>query len=146
LGSYGRQHLVGQGYDLHAFVIDWEAKQARCPQGQTSVKWMSGRDVSGDPIMRIGFDTASYRACLARQAYTWAKDAPRRLTVRPKEHHRWSRSHGNGSRPPTSTRNMCCGPTWRAASRKPRGALMCDGVAISGWPERICSSISLRRP
>jgi hypothetical protein len=32
-----------------AFIIDWETKQARCPQGQTSVKWTPGRDVSGDP-------------------------------------------------------------------------------------------------
>ena len=37
-GSYGWQHQIGQGYDLQAFVIDWEAAQAHCPQGQTSVK------------------------------------------------------------------------------------------------------------
>jgi transposase len=30
-GSYSRQRLVGRGYDLSAFMIDWEAKQARCP-------------------------------------------------------------------------------------------------------------------
>jgi hypothetical protein len=68
-------------------VIDWEAKQARCPQGQTSVKWTPGRDVSGDPVVRIRFDTATCRACPARRACTWAKDAPRQLTVRPQAHH-----------------------------------------------------------
>jgi transposase len=68
-------------------MIDWEARQARCPQGQTSVKWTPGRDVSGDPVVRIRFDTATCRACPARQACTWAKDAPRQLTVRPKEQH-----------------------------------------------------------
>jgi transposase len=68
-------------------VIEWAAKQARCPQGHTSVKWPPGRDVSGDPVVRIRFDTATCRACPARQACTWAKDAPRQLTVRPQAHH-----------------------------------------------------------
>ena len=86
-GSYSRQRLAGQGYDLSAFVIDWEAKQARCPQGQTSVKWTPGRDVSGDPVVRIRFDTPTCRVCPARRACTWAKDAPRQLTVRPQVHH-----------------------------------------------------------
>jgi transposase len=43
-GSYSHQRRAGQGYDLSAFVIEWEAQQARCPQGQTSVKWTPGRD------------------------------------------------------------------------------------------------------
>jgi len=30
-GSYSRQRRAGQGYDLGAFVIEWEAQQARCP-------------------------------------------------------------------------------------------------------------------
>jgi transposase len=86
-GSYSHQRRAGQGYDLRAFVIDWEAKQARCPQGQTRVKWTPGRDVSGDPVVRIRFDTATCRACPVRQACTWAKEAPRQLTVRPQAQH-----------------------------------------------------------
>jgi transposase len=86
-GSYSRQRMAGQGYDLSAFLLDWEAKQARCPQGQTSVKWTPGWDVSGDPVVRIRFDRATCRVCPARQACTWAKDAPRQLTVRPHAQH-----------------------------------------------------------
>jgi transposase len=86
-GSYSRQRLEGQGYDLSTFVLDWEAKQARCPQGQTSVNWRPGKDVSGDPVIRIRFDGATCRACPARRACTTAKDAPRQLTVRPQAHH-----------------------------------------------------------
>jgi transposase len=82
-GSYSHQRRAGQGYDLSAFVIDWEAKQARCPQGQTSIRWTPGRDVSGDPVVRIRFHAATCRACPVRQACTQAKDAPRQLTVRP---------------------------------------------------------------
>jgi transposase len=86
-GSYSRQHQTGQGYDLQAFVLNWEAQQARCPQGHTSVNWRPGRDVSGDPVIRIRFDGATCRACPARPACTTAKGAPRQLTVRPQVHH-----------------------------------------------------------
>ena len=86
-GSYSRQHQTGQGYDLQAFVLNWEAQQARCPQGHTSVNWRPGRDVSGDPVIRIRFDGATCRACPARPACPTAKGAPRQLTVRPQVHH-----------------------------------------------------------
>jgi transposase len=86
-GSYSHQRQAGQGYDLSAFVLDWQANQAYCPQGQTSVKWTPGRDVSGDPVVRIRFHAATCRACPVRSACTQAKDAPRQLTVRPQVLH-----------------------------------------------------------
>jgi len=86
-GSYSHQRRAGQGYDLQAFVIDWEANQAHCPQGQTSVTWTPGRDVSGDSVVRIRFDAVICRACSVRQACTRAKAAPRQLTVRPQVFH-----------------------------------------------------------
>jgi Transposase DDE domain len=86
-GSYNRQRREGKGYDLQAFIIDWEAQQARCPQGYPSVHWRPGHDVSGDPVIRIRFDGAPCRTCPARPACTAAKDAPRQLTVRLQAHH-----------------------------------------------------------
>jgi transposase len=86
-GSYSHQRRAGEGYDLGAFRIDWEAHQARCPQGHTSIRWTPGRDVSGDPVVRIRFHAATCRACPVRQACTQAKDAPRQLTVRPQAYH-----------------------------------------------------------
>jgi transposase len=86
-GSYSRQRRAGQGYDLQAFVLDWEAQQARCPQGQTSVNWRPGHDVSGDPVIRIRFDRATCRACPTRLACTSARGAPRQLTVQLQTHH-----------------------------------------------------------
>ena len=86
-GSYSRQHQTGQGYDLRAFAIDWAARQARCPQGHTSVHWRPGHDVSGDPVIRIRFGGPTCRACPARPACTTAKGAPRQLTVLPQAHH-----------------------------------------------------------
>jgi transposase len=86
-GSYSRQRRAGQGYDLRAFVIEWAAHQARCPQGHTSVKWTPGHDMRGGAVVRIRFDTATCRAGPARQACTWATDAPRQLTVRLQARH-----------------------------------------------------------
>jgi transposase len=86
-GSYSRQHQTGQGYDLQAFVLDWEAQQAHCPQRHASVHWGPGHDVSGGPVIRIRFDRATCRACPARRACTAAKDAPRQLAVRTQAHH-----------------------------------------------------------
>ncbi len=86
-GSYSWQHKIEHGYDLQAFVIDCNAHQAHCPQGQTSVKWTPGHDVSGDPVIRIRFDRTTCRACPTRQICTAAKDAPRQLTVRPQAHY-----------------------------------------------------------
>lgn len=87
VGSYSRQRIAGGGYDLHAFLIDWDQEQAYCPQGQTSVKWTPGVNINQAPVIRIRFDKATCRACTERRACTWAKDSPRQLTVRPKEHH-----------------------------------------------------------
>jgi transposase len=86
-GSYSRQRRAGEGYDLQAFIIDWEAQQARCPQGHTSGHWRPGHDVSGDPVIRLRCDGATCRACPARRACTSAKDAPRQLTVRLQAYH-----------------------------------------------------------
>src|SRR5919205_2516458 len=86
-GSYSRQHRAGQGYGVDAFILDWPAQQARCPEGHISVKWTPGHDMRGGPVVRMRFDTATCRACAVRSACTWAKEAPRQLTVRPHEQH-----------------------------------------------------------
>jgi transposase len=86
-GSYSWQHKIEHGYDLQAFIINWNTQQAHCPQGHSSVKWTPGRDVSGDPVIRIRFDRATCHTCPTRQVCTTAKDAPRQLTVRPQTHH-----------------------------------------------------------
>jgi hypothetical protein len=43
MGPTIQQDLADQGYHLQAFVIDWEAQQAHCPQGYPSVNWWPGR-------------------------------------------------------------------------------------------------------
>ena len=78
-------HLLDGG-DLDAELL-WQAPHARCPQGHTSIRWTPGRDVSGDPVVRIRFHAATCRACAVRPACSQANDAPRQLTVRPQAQH-----------------------------------------------------------
>jgi transposase len=87
LRSSSRQQRDRRGYDLHAFVIDWEAQQAQCPQGHHSVKWTPGRSQTGEAVLRIRFDRATCRACPTRQACTASPEAPRQLTVKPQASH-----------------------------------------------------------
>jgi transposase len=83
----GWQSRAATGYGLDAFELDWEAESARCPQGSHSVRWTPGRDVTGDPVVRIRFHGPTCRACAARSLCTAAKDQPRQLTVRPQAQH-----------------------------------------------------------
>jgi hypothetical protein len=53
-----------------------------------ALAWTPGRDISGNLVVRIRFDRATCRACPARQACTWAKDAPCQLAARPKAQHK----------------------------------------------------------
>jgi transposase len=141
-GSYRHQRRAGQGDDLSAFVIDWAAQQARCPQGQTRVKWAPGRDVSSDPVVRIRFHAATCRACPARPACTRAQNAPRQLIVRPHAHHEAIQAARNGRRPPRSKPRTPSGPGSRARSRKASGAVAYGTVAIWARRKAICNTSS----
>jgi transposase len=87
LSSSSRQSREGHGYDVHAFVIDWEGQQASCPQGHGSVKWTPGQSQEGKPVIRIRFDRATCRACPTRSACTSSPEAPRQITVKPQASH-----------------------------------------------------------
>jgi transposase len=87
LSSSSRQSREGQGYDVHAFMIDWEAQQAQCPQGHRSTKWTPGHSQEGQAVIRIRFDRATCRACPTRRACTSSPEAPRQITVKPQAQH-----------------------------------------------------------
>ena len=55
------------GYDTAQFQIDWDAKQATCPQGQTSVKWYDNvPDSHGNAGIQINFPAVACQACATR--------------------------------------------------------------------------------
>lgn len=85
--DYKWQASVFQGLDASHFTIDWQAKQAYCPEGCTSKSWTPALDNRGHQVIKIRFSTKDCRACPRQMQCTHSESrAPRRLlTVRPQE-------------------------------------------------------------
>jgi transposase len=81
------QANTDQGIDASQFAIDWEHKQATCPQGQTSVSWTPTFDTRQHEVIKIRFSTKDCQACPVLTSCTSSQSrAPRRLlSVRPQE-------------------------------------------------------------
>jgi transposase len=71
------------GYAACQFHFDWQAKQATCPQGATSVHWTERTDRSGRAVVSVQFATKICRECPVRTQCTHAATMPRQVTVRP---------------------------------------------------------------
>ena len=81
------QAKAGQGFDVPAFTIDWEARTVLCPEGQTSFDWVPSRDSWGNDTIHIGFHRKTCAACPSRSLCTRSKTGPREITVRPQPQH-----------------------------------------------------------
>jgi transposase len=77
------QSRAGQGFDHAGFTIDWQAKQATCPQGKISRKWTLKQDRTVSGVIRIQFGKRDCLACPCRSQCTTAISNPRQLVVRP---------------------------------------------------------------
>jgi len=68
------------------FVVDWERRRARCPEGHASTSWGECRDkVSGRLYLRVGFSPADCRPCPSKSRCTRAPS--RRLGLHPRPEH-----------------------------------------------------------
>ncbi len=81
------QMKVEGGYGIDRFEIDWERKQARCPQGKSSPAWSRQTDHAGTPYISVLFRQADCAACLARSLCTRAKHQARHLKLQPRPEH-----------------------------------------------------------
>lgn len=86
-GNQSWQAQAGQGYATPDFALDWDARQARCPQGQTSVKWTTTLNRHKQPVVVIRFDRATCRDCPARASCVRSATNPRILSIRPQAEH-----------------------------------------------------------
>jgi hypothetical protein len=75
------------GYTADMFAIDFDARQATCPQGAVSSKWAPVRAKDGKEAISVRFATATCRACPARDKCTTAKWSGRQLYIRPRQVH-----------------------------------------------------------
>ena len=77
----------GGGYTQEAFTIDWDHRQATCPQGTLSSQWAPLRKKDGTEAISVRFPAATCRACPARDNCTTAVRTGRQLFIRPREIH-----------------------------------------------------------
>ena len=81
------QARTPEGYDLTQFQLDWQAQQARCPQGKQSQSWTPSKDAWDNPTIRVQFARTDCRLCPHRHQCTKSKTEPRTLTFRPQAEH-----------------------------------------------------------
>ncbi|MBM3272571.1 IS1182 family transposase [Candidatus Kaiserbacteria bacterium] len=81
------QAKAQQGFDVAAFVMDWETHTSLCPQGRRSTVWVLGRDQHGKDVFHVRFRKSDCQSCCARERCTQAASEPRKLTIRTQESH-----------------------------------------------------------
>jgi hypothetical protein len=78
------QARAGAGYDKAAFSIDFDARQATCPQGTASSSWTPCRKTEGEAIV-VPWPKSACVPCPARQLCTSGRR--RQITIKPRELH-----------------------------------------------------------
>ncbi len=78
------QARAGAGYDKAAFAIDFDARQATCPQGVASSSWTPCRQHQDEAIV-VSWPATACLPCPARQLCTSGQR--RQITIRPRELH-----------------------------------------------------------
>jgi len=75
------QTRAAAGSGLACFAIDWEAEQATCPMGKTSVIWKPTTDNRGTSVINIRF---AHRDCVAcsQRSHCVSSSRSRALTIR----------------------------------------------------------------
>jgi len=68
------------------FVIDWEARRAICPQGNTSAVWVERENRHGHAAIQIRFAKKDCAACVVRARCTTAETQGRAILLRDRDH------------------------------------------------------------
>ncbi len=78
------QARAGAGYDKAAFAVDFDARQATCPQGTASSSWTPCRKNEGEAIV-VSWAKSACMPCPVRQLCT--SGSRRQITLRPRDLH-----------------------------------------------------------
>ena len=129
------QAKAGEGFDISAFAIDWETKQATCPQGQITSDWTIRRDNFANECVDIRFNHAICAGCSQRAQCTRSKTRPREIMLRPRPQHELLQTR----------RQQQTTDTWRAQYDKRAGieGTLSQGVRAFGL--RRCRYIGLTK-
>lgn len=126
LGDSSRQTKTSNGYSRDDFTIDFDARTATCPQGQTSAHW-SPQVRDGIEKIHIAFPQRACRTCDAQPACTSSKVGQRRITVYPREIHELQQA----------TRSAQNSKSWRADYQR--------RASIEGTMSQAANTVGLRK-
>ncbi|GAB2995146.1 hypothetical protein GCM10023080_071890 [Streptomyces pseudoechinosporeus] len=84
--DHSHQARAEKGFDKSAFTIDWDNRQATCPQGAVSREWRPLR-ISGHDYIQVKFAKADCLACPVRAQCTDSAVRPRALALLPRPLH-----------------------------------------------------------
>jgi transposase len=74
------------GFEASQFHIDWQAQQATCPEGRTSISWTPAIDNRKNEVIKIKFSGKDCQSCPSCSLCTRSTRYPRRtITVRPEQ-------------------------------------------------------------
>src|SRR5712664_1867278 len=83
--SQGWQTQIEGAYTIDQFIIDFDKKQVRCPQGNVSAAWWEHGGGQGSRPIIVEFDKHACRGCPVRADCTRAKHTGRRLRLPPQD-------------------------------------------------------------
>jgi transposase len=82
-GNHQWQFEQSKGFHAANFPIDWERKQATCPEGKVSSSWRPQRDARGNEVINVMFAKADCSRCPSLTSCTNAASKRRTLTIKP---------------------------------------------------------------
>ena len=82
-GEGGWQARIEDGLRASQFVIDWEARQVRCPAGKLSKRWSESKGRTGREQISVVFDPQDCGVCELRERCVASKKRARAMTVLP---------------------------------------------------------------
>jgi IS5 family transposase len=75
------QHRTEGAYDAEWFAIDWERKEARCPEGRVSATWKEYPEAGRGPHISVWFRASDCKACPVRELCTRSAKQGRNLKL-----------------------------------------------------------------
>ena len=85
--DYTWQAQQQTGFDAGHFQIDWQAKQATCPEGRISSSWTPAIDNRKNEVIKIKCSTKDCQCCPSLAVCTQSTRQRRTITVRPEQHY-----------------------------------------------------------
>jgi transposase len=81
------QAKEGAGFAARDFVINWDHRQAICPEGKRSTRWTPAIDRFKNEVIKLKWATTDCHPCPSRTNCTWSNPPRRTITIRPHAQH-----------------------------------------------------------